>query len=969
MPAWIFERAVRRCRISLGVFTLLVAPAFAADQTYDPSNSANVWDLATLNWNGSTAAWVNGNSAFFGNTGESVTVDGAIIFDVLTFSATGYTLADGKGSLGLRENLPSTIEVTTGTATIAETIADNPERPSALSKMGTGTLILSGNNTFSSPMWVGNGVLWATHANALGSIAGRTTVFGDGELRISGGITVAEPLSFSTHVANSTPTLRNFSDNNIYAGEITGSGTIISDSGTLNLNGDEALSGTYRISGAGDVLVTSMVVSTVTKDAFASAGTGTLTLAGASSSATVVAGAGILRLDYSSSNDSKLNDSGELRLGTLTRSVPGIGTLNTGGTLDLAGGNHTEIVRETLLAEYTAPSTISRSSGQSVLQLNTISPNKGTGLIFTGPGIATTDNAISNGILGFWARMNVAGVSTWATSAGTADSPIVPFNGYTDVPRLGGVVPTAAGNHIRILSGGTSGNVTLGGGALTQIYSLQMSATDSPATIQAAANTDVLNVGDAVRGAIWLPASASGLTIGSAPGNGTLTSAADLHLINDNIASDLIVNSVISDSGSVYLSVIKSGTGTVVLNGNNTFTRQLTVAGGGRLILTGNSPAAKGAPNFVEVHGTLQLQANAGNTTDGTSSVLPSNNFRLRDGGRLELRADSSVVFDGSAILAGTLPVLALPIGHRFTLDVGQLTGAGANNTVTFAPLGFLITNGAQLTVTGANGYRLGIGRLFSPNLGNPILNPTSAPITVGAFEAIASGGSTMLRLHGTAEGNVVSGGIGNSQTNSPSPTQTSVTKSGSSNWELQGTNTYTGSTTVQEGTLFVSGSISAVSTTTVNARGAIGAGGEVNRIGVGSIGPLILESTAAFKFDFNIAHPSLVTADLLNVDGNLSLSGTAALLLENLGFDVPLVLGTVIPLIDYAGNWNGGTFAGLPDDSEFTFGSNKFRISYNSYTNNDTMVTLITVPEPGSTGLFLAALTGLVSSRRRRVR
>src|SRR5205085_9945226 len=135
------------------------------------------------------------------------------------------------------------------------------------------------------------------------------------------------------------------------------------------------------------------------------------------------------------------------------------------------------------------------------------------GLIFTAPGIATVDNSTSNGLLGFWARMNIGGVSTWATSGGTDDSPVVAFTGYTDINRLGGSVPNLVTNNVRIINGGASGNITLAGGALTQAYTLQMDASAGGATIAPATSTSVLNVGDDLGGAIWQTANAGGLTI------------------------------------------------------------------------------------------------------------------------------------------------------------------------------------------------------------------------------------------------------------------------------------------------------------------------------------------------------------------------------------------------------------------------------------------------------------------------
>ncbi|MHA3770475.1 autotransporter-associated beta strand repeat-containing protein [Verrucomicrobiota bacterium sgz303538] len=959
------EARARIFAVGLGLSLAgLSLPASAqSNQTWNQASADNNWNLTSLNWDAG-AAWTQNNNAIFAVAGEPVLVNSdPIIFNDLTFNVSGFTIGAGSGSLVLANDRASTITVTTGIATIAETMADSANGASsltllgggtlvlsglntytgnttigagtlsvsvlnnsgtagnvgagstinigagttagaltytgtgettnrildlagstggvtitqsgasgtlkftsnltasgagiktltlsgstsgigelagaivdnsatnttALTKAGTGTWVLSGNNTYSGVTTLSGGVLSVTHGNALGSTTGGTVQSGASELRISGGIAMAaEPISINGGGINNAGALRNFADNNTYSGTLTlaAQSRIVSDSGTLTMNGANAVTaaaGTNQnliLSGAGNFNIAGNITlgtGFVFKDALVGGGTGTLTLGGNNTytGATTV-GAGTLKLDYTTNNTSKLSDTAALVLGTLTGSVPGIGTLNTGGTVELAGGSHGEIVSGTTLTAYTPASTITRSSGTSVLHLNTVTPGTGTGLIFTAPGIATTDNFPTNGILGFWARMNVGGVSSWATSAGADDSPIVAFTDYTNVNRLGGTIPNTETSNVRIVNGGTSGNITLGGGARTQIYSFQVDAT-GPATIAMGAATDVLNVGDEFGGGIWQTANAGGLTIGSAVGSGVLTTgafenglAANLQLINDSVTNKLVVNSTVTDNGIDPVSVTKSGAGTVVLNGNNTFTGLLNVAGGGTLILTGNNATRPtGVNGMTTVAGTLQVQANEGNTSGGISTVLGSEQtanqpFILNNGGTLQLRSDSSVTFAGGNNFGG-LGTAAV------TIDVNQLTSAGTNNTLTFAPKGFNVSN-TTINVTGGNGYRLVLGTITNvtgANSNNMTLNPTTGALTVGGYTGTTAFTST-LNLSGTSSGNVVSGPVTN--TTNATSAAISVTKLGSSSWDLQGVNTYTGTTIVREGTLTFSGNRTATS-------------------------------------------------------------------------------------------------------------------------------------------------------------
>jgi T5SS/PEP-CTERM-associated repeat protein/autotransporter-associated beta strand protein len=152
----------KKIRVTAGsVFcsaTLFCTTLSAQTQSYDSANGSNVWDLATTNWDGSTVVWTNGNNAIFGGTGESVSVNAGVSVGDITFNSTGYTLADGAGSLTLAN--PENIITVTGagtTVTIAETI--DGALGQILTKAGAGTLILTGANTYLGPTTVKEGIL------------------------------------------------------------------------------------------------------------------------------------------------------------------------------------------------------------------------------------------------------------------------------------------------------------------------------------------------------------------------------------------------------------------------------------------------------------------------------------------------------------------------------------------------------------------------------------------------------------------------------------------------------------------------------------------------------------------------------------------------------------------------------------------------------------------------------------------
>jgi autotransporter-associated beta strand protein len=138
-----------------------------------------------------------------------------------------------------------------------------------LEKSGYGTLVLSGNNSYTGDSVVNEGLLMVASASALGSATDGTTVEWGAAIGFTGGIdyTGAESLTLAsggtqTYVGTTdtvTPVLFNYSGNNTFAGPITVNyaSTFVSMVGgnTLTLSGDMALNAALVIDGAGDTVL------------------------------------------------------------------------------------------------------------------------------------------------------------------------------------------------------------------------------------------------------------------------------------------------------------------------------------------------------------------------------------------------------------------------------------------------------------------------------------------------------------------------------------------------------------------------------------------------------------------------------------------------------------------------------------------------------------------------------------------
>lgn len=151
---------------------------------------------------------------------------------------------------------------------------------------GTGLYWLTQDNTYTGATTISNtgSRIRITHANALGTTAGGTSVSSGAALEIQGGITTAaEALSLSGGGISNGGALRNISGDNTYTGAITlaAAARIHSDSGTLTLDvaSGSAITSTdlgVTFGGAGDMHIKdgiSLGTGSLTKE-----GLGTLTI-------------------------------------------------------------------------------------------------------------------------------------------------------------------------------------------------------------------------------------------------------------------------------------------------------------------------------------------------------------------------------------------------------------------------------------------------------------------------------------------------------------------------------------------------------------------------------------------------------------------------------------------------------------------------------------------------------------------
>lgn len=187
----------------------------------------------------------------------------------------------GAGSVNIRGNTFTVGD--TGNSTFSGVISDSGAYGSLI-KQGTGTLTLSGANSYTGPTTINAGAIIVANNSALGTSTYGNTVASGAALQFQGGVTLTEgQFSVTGTGLGGTGALRNLSGNNTLAASIDlgGNTTVTSSAGTFTASGQVNLGSgnTLTINGAGNTTFSGAITnsSAITKN-----DGGTLTFSGTS---------------------------------------------------------------------------------------------------------------------------------------------------------------------------------------------------------------------------------------------------------------------------------------------------------------------------------------------------------------------------------------------------------------------------------------------------------------------------------------------------------------------------------------------------------------------------------------------------------------------------------------------------------------------------------------------------------------
>lgn len=817
--------------------------------------------------------------AIFGGTAGTVTLTSPITVGNITFNAANYTLTGGTLTLG---GINPAIAVNAGTSTINSALAGNSGliKTGAGTLFLTGNNTFSGGiNLNAGSLRASNDAALGALSNTIlvtgntglrvdaGDLSNRTVTVGAGStLTLSGAApgtalyTGAGNLSITTGVTMNndastyTGTTRlngaNAGSGNVFftsvrnLGEASSLGApVTEEEGTITFAGGSQYTDRVTYIGTGDSSNRNWVMSSSnTARRFVNAGTGTLTITG-DISVTANGGARFEAINADIALLGVISGGSNVHFFSDASTKVTLGGANTfSGLTSISGG----VVEASVLADSGESSSFGTGAG--------IDIGHGGVLSYIGTGDSSDRTWSGNGAIGI--RNDGTGALTL-----TGDLSFNPATPNPDSLTLGG---TFAGTNI--FSGEISGAADLLSTG-SSVWELSGANTRTGAII--------VNGGTLRAGGASAFGSVTGVTVngGVLDLNGFNMEASSLNGTGGEIglgAGTLTIDNTLANSFAGAITgtggLIKSGAGALTLSGANSYTGDTTI-GGGALNLNFSAASAP-ASNILSASSTLNMAGGvlnltgadgAANTQDFDGLIVVVGNNRInatsgtggsmtvnlgavsRTGGLIDFDLPDNGVFTttnadgaiGGWAMVNSTDYAKVLGGEIVAFDDTDYTdkddastwadgefisdAEGAADTPFFSAVGGNVqlgglryTAAAASTVTIGGGDTLGVDGaiIVAPSVG-----AQNQLITGGSLTG-SSGGGTLGVLQNSAGNFTIASSIINNGG------ATGFTKGGAGQVTLTGANTYTGATTLSDGTLSVSD---------------IGDGGDASNIGASS--------------------------------------------------------------------------------------------------------------------------------------
>ena len=782
-----------------------------SDGEFALNGSSNA--VASLNSNGGriTSTVPGGNLTV--TAGPAFSGTGNLIGSGATVTSSVTATLAANGSLAINGTLADSLTIASG-STLTGSGGVNGTTGVTSATINGGGLTLTGVTTFNSSGNILGGTVTSTNGVVLASSAALEL---NGAL--TGNLTVGDGTLTGTGSVSGTT--------GVTGGTINGTGLTLTDVTTFNGSGN-VLSGTVTSTNGVTLASSSALELNGALTGNLMVGDGTLTGTGGSISGNASLNGGIINLTSGtigtlSVTGGNWNGAGSV-MGTATSSS-GTFTIGSGadltadGGLDVTGGS---------IASADATSTITGSVSYTSASNSTFSG------VIAGTGKTVTLNNAA-------ATLTLDGANTYTgmttITAGTLSTVGGALAGTTAIEVNGGILNAVDYNSLATLTLNSTGTAAISGSNLslaavsnanTTVNSLTFTATTGTTTLSSltgAGDTHVTNdltisgIFDAGSLTVDGVAAIGTMSGGIANFNGATSSITTLNGGTVNLAmTELSVSDgTTSDSITGGGSLIKISTGTLTLNGANTYAGITTVRAGTLAVSSTGSlnsgndltVEAAGTATFANVGQNLGAVGNANTTTDSLHFTALTGTITMDQlSGVGSTTFDSDATITTSGISDGTIAVTGLLTSDISggTVNAGSLIADsinGGTNIVT-GTAGITTVDGGATTVGG-------VATVATLTSGVLNLNGTASAITT-LNGGTVNLGTTVLTISGGTSSGTITGANG------------SVVKNTTDVLTLANANTYGGTTDVNAGALVVNGALTGGSTVTV-AAGAVLAG------------------------------------------------------------------------------------------------------------------------------------------------
>ena len=477
-----------------------------------------------------------------------------------------------------------------------------------------------------------------------------------------------------------------------------------------------------------------------------------------------------------------LNNGSDNSSGTYTLKTAATKAVSIANAIDFSGTN-----RDTI-----------RVDGTGVLTLSGAINFSGTGnLILRG---ASGSSGIISGVIGGTAgAVQVTDGTNWTFSSA---------NTYTTKTSI--ATGSLTINSIRNVSGGAS---SLGSVTTVANGTVQMGQAGAAASLNYTGSGDTTDrVLDLQGATVTLDQSGTGLLKFTSSLTSTITGNKTLTLQGSTAGTGEISGAIVDNSSTNKTSVTKAGTGTWTLSGTNTYTGTTTIGQG--VLVANNSAAFSTSAVTLGNSGSNAAQINLGN------GVTISNALNFGANAGLQGQSALQVKNTDTATVSGAITITAAPAnGGHFLSDAGATLNI--TNTITSASANVIQRSG-NLVLSGGGSYA---GYFLTGNLKLGATNgiATNASVTIGT----SADGTLNLNAFNQTLAGVTKGASGNATITNTGATPSTLTlantgtvtyagtiingtggvslvQSGSGTTVLSASNTYTGGTSVNAGTLQV---------------------------------------------------------------------------------------------------------------------------------------------------------------------